>query len=83
MFGFEVICAAVAISIGCYFVWDWSNTSLFTYLGEAEISPGEWEMCYTYDLMTWPARIVCFMCGVAAITVFILTWFAVCDILFM
>lgn len=73
----------IIISIGCYFIWDWSNTSLFTYLGEAEISPDEWEMCYTYDLMTIPARIACFMCGVIAITVFILTWLAVYDILFV
>ena len=73
----------IIVSIGCYFVWNWSNTSLFTYLGEAEISSDKWESCYTYDLMTWPARIVCFMCGVAAITVFILTWFTVYDILFV
>lgn len=75
-----IIVAAILVSVGCYFVWDWSDTTLFTCLGEAEIAPDEWETCYTYDLMTIPARIVCFLCGCAAITVFILTWFMVYDI---
>lgn len=78
-----IILAAITISIGCWFVWSWSNDMLFTYLGEAEITEGNWEMCYTYDLMTIPARIVVFLCGIAAITVFILTWFCVYDILFL
>lgn len=80
---FWVILTATLITAGCYFVWDWANSSLFTYLGEAEITPGHWEMCYTYDLMTIPARIVAFLCGVAAIFVFVLTWFVVYDILFV
>ena len=83
MFEISVFCVAVAVSVGCYYIWDWSNTTLFTCLGEAEITSGEWEFCYTYDLMTIPARIVTFLCGVTAIIIFILTWFWVFDIFFM
>lgn len=77
MTGFGIGCWIVlnlCITVGCWFVWSWSNDTLFTYLGEAEITPGNWEMCYTYDLMTIPARIVCFLCGVAAIVVFTVIW---------
>lgn len=80
---FWVILTAALITVGCYWIWDWGYVSLFTYLGEAEITPGKWEMCYTYDLMTIPARIVAFLCGVAAIFVFVLTWFVVYGILFV
>ena len=31
---FWVILTAVLITAGCYFIWDWGLTSLFTYLGE-------------------------------------------------
>ena len=77
-----VIIFAILISVGCYWVWDWSNTSLFTPLGEVETCEGI-EMCYGYDAMTIPARIVAFLCGVAAIVVFWLTWFTVYGIIFM
>ena len=79
---FWIILYAILISIGCWFVWSWSNDSLFTYLGEADIC-GRIEKCYTYDLMTWPSRIVCFMCGVAAIAIFELTWFGTFAIITM
>ena len=80
---FWIILTAALVSVGCWFVWSWANDSLFTYLGEAEITPGHWENCYTYDNMTWPARIVAFLCGVGAILVFILTWFFVIDIIIL
>ena len=77
------IISAIIISAGCWFVLDWAHNSLFTYLGQAEISAGHWENCYTYDLMTWPARIVTFLCGICAELIFILTWLNVYDILFL
>ena len=77
-----VIVTAILVSIGCYFVWSWANDSLFTYLGEAEIN-GVMEACYTYDTMTLPTRIVCFLCGVGAIVVFELTWLTTYSIIFM
>lgn len=80
---FWVILTAVLITVGCYFIWDWADRALFTYLGEAEITPGKWESCYTYDLMTIPARLVAFLCGVGSIFIFTLTWFFVCDIIFL
>ena len=73
---------AIIISIGCYLLWDFSNSSLFTFLGEVEID-GEIEKCYTYDTMTLPARIVAFLCGVFAIILFWLTWFSVYGIIFL
>ena len=77
-----LFCIAIVLSIGCYFVWSWANDMLFTYLGEVEIN-GRTEACYTYDTMTLPARIVCFLCGVAAITIFWLTWFGIYAIMFL
>ena len=77
-----VIIGAIIISIGCWFVWSWANDSLFTYLGEVETVSGI-EKCWGYDALTWPARIVAFLCGVAAIIVFELTWFGVCAIVFL
>lgn len=68
-----VIIAALIISIGCYLIWSWADASLFTVLGEVETCRGI-ETCYMYDALTIPARIMCFLCGVAAIAVFILTW---------
>ena len=77
-----IICAAIVVSIGCYFVWSWADTYLFTYLGDVETCTGI-EHCYMYDTLSIPARIVCFLCGVAAITVFIVTWASVYVILFV
>lgn len=71
-----VIIVATLISIGCYFVWSWANAYLFTYLGEVETCAGT-EHCYMYDTLSIPARIVCFMGGVIAITIFTLTWISV------
>lgn len=79
---FWIIVIAILVSIGCYFVWSWADASLFTVLGEVETCRGI-ETCYAYDAMTVPARIVCFLCGVAAITVFIVTWFNVYGIIFL
>lgn len=59
----------------CWLVLSWADHHLFTYLGEAEIN-GEWKMCYMYHTLTIPARIVAFLCGVAAIAVFVTTWAA-------
>ncbi len=73
---FWIIIAAILVSIGCYFVWSWANAYLFTYLGEVETCSGI-EKCYMYDTLSIPARIVCFLCGTAAITVFVVTWFSV------
>ena len=69
-------CVNIIVTVGCYFLWSWSNDSLFTYLGDAEITPGNWEACYTYDIMTIPARIVAFLAGVGAIIAFVVTWAA-------
>ena len=77
-----IIICAIAISIGCYFVWSWANAYLFTYLGDVETCSGI-ERCYSYDALTWPARIVAFLCGTAAIYVFVFTWFSVYSILFL
>lgn len=79
---FWVIVFAILISVGCYWVWEWADASLFTVLGEVETCNGI-ETCYMYDAMTIPARIVCFLCGIAAITVFISTWFGVYSIIFL
>lgn len=68
-----IIIIALIISIGCYYVWSWADAYLFTVLGEVETCRGI-ETCYMYDALSIPARIVCFLCGVAAITIFILTW---------
>lgn len=73
---FWTIVFALLISIGCFYVWEWADSYLFTYLGEVETCNGI-ESCYMYDALTWPTRIVAFLCGCAAITVFILTWFSV------
>lgn len=77
-----IICAAIAISIGCYFVWSWADAYLFTYLGDVETCAGI-ERCYAYDALSWPARIVVLLCGCAAIFIFELTWFTVYGILFL
>jgi hypothetical protein len=77
-----LVCAAIAISIGCYFIWSWAHAHLFTYLGEVETCSGV-ERCYAYDVLSWPARIVAFLCGAAAIMIFELTWFAIYGILFV
>lgn len=82
MFEIGIICAAIIISIGCYYVWSWADAYLFTYLGDVETCAGI-EQCYMYDTLSWPARIVTFLCGVSAIIVFIITWFGVYDILFL
>ena len=79
---FWIILTAFLITFICFHVWEWADASLFTVLGEVETCRGI-ETCYMYDAMTIPARIVCFMCGVAAITVFVLTWFTVYGILTM
>lgn len=79
---FWIIVAAILISIGCYFVWSWANTYLFTYLGEVETCSGI-EKCYMYDTLSIPTRIVCFLCGTAAIAVFIFTWFGVCAMIIL
>ena len=77
-----IIYVAIAISIGCYFVWSWADSYLFTYLGEVETCSGI-EQCYMYDTLSWPARIVAFLCGTAAIIIFVLTWFSIYGILFL
>ena len=82
--GFGLGCAIVlvlSLSLGSYFVWSWANASLFTYLGEADIN-GKMESCYTYDTMTLPARIVCFLCGCGAIAVFVVSWFWLISLVF-
>jgi hypothetical protein len=73
---------AVIISHVCYSIWSWADACLFTYLGDVETCSGI-EHCYMYDTLSWPTRIVCFLCGCAAIIVFVLTWFSVYGILFM
>lgn len=73
---FWVIIFAIIISCGCFYVWEWADHYLFAYLGDTEIN-GRIEHCYMYDTLTWPARIVAFLCGTAAIAVFILTWFGI------
>ena len=78
---FWVILVAILISYLCYLVWSYANMHLFTYLGDVETCEGI-EKCYSYDAMTIPARIVAFLCGVAAIVVFWLTWFTVYGIIF-
>lgn len=82
MFEIIIICAAFAISVGCYFIWSWANAYLFTYLGEVETCSGI-EHCYMYDALSQPARIVIFLCGTVAIAIFELIWFGVYSILFM
>lgn len=77
-----VIVFGILISIGCYFVLSWADAYLFTYLGEVETCSGI-EKCYAYDALTVPARIVAFLCGVAAIIIFVLTWFGIYGILFL
>lgn len=71
-----VIIFAILISYGCYLLWGYAHATLFTYLGEVKTVNGI-EKCWGYDALTWPARIVAFLCGVAAITIFELTWFGV------
>lgn len=56
----------------CYLVWSWADAHLFTYLGDVETCAGI-ERCYAYDALSWPARIMYFLCGCAAIAVFFLT----------
>lgn len=73
---FWVIIFAILISCVCFYIWEWADSYLFTYLGEVEID-GRIEHCYTYDTLTWPSRIVAFLCGCAAIDVFIWTWFSI------
>lgn len=73
---FWEIIFAILISIGCYYVWSWSNAYLFTYLGEVETCAGI-EKCYMYDALSIPARIVCFLCGCIAIAIFIWTWLSI------
>lgn len=70
------------ISFWCYVVLCYSNDTLFTYLGEAEITPGHWEECYGYDTLTIPARIVAFGLGVAAVAVFVGAWAAFIGVVF-
>ena len=82
MFEIGIICVAIIISIGCYYVWSWADAYLFTYLGDVETCAGI-ERCYMYDILSWPARIVTFLCGISAIIVFIITWFGVYDILLL
>ena len=82
MNGIVIICAAIIISVGCYFVWAWADAYLFTVLGEVETCRGI-ETCYMYDALSVPARIVCFLCGCAAIAVFQLTWLGVYAIITM
>lgn len=79
---FYVILIAALISVGCYWVWAWAHAHLFTYLGEVETCSGI-EQCYAYDILSWPARIVAFLCGTAAILIFELTWFITYGILFL
>lgn len=63
-----IIIVAVAISYGCYLLWGHAHAHLFTYLGEVETVDGV-EKLWGYDALTWPARIVAFLCGVAAIII--------------
>ena len=77
-----IILAGIGISVGCYLVWSYADMYLFTYLGEVETENGI-EKCWGYDAMSIPARIVAFMCAVAAMVVFWLTWFSIYDILFL
>jgi hypothetical protein len=79
---FWVIIFAIGISIFCWLVLSWADAHLFTVLGEVETCRGI-ETCYMYDALSIPARIVCFMCGVAAITIFVVTWFGVYAIITM
>lgn len=78
---FWIIIFAIGISFICLLILSWADAHLFTVLGEVETCRGI-ETCYMYDALSIPARILCFLCGVAAITLFILTWFAVYLILF-
>ncbi len=80
---FWVILTAILITIASYGIWDWGSNLLFTYLGEAEIAPNKWEACYSYDLMTIPARVVTFLCMLGSTLFAVLTWFFVYDIIFM
>ena len=73
---------AVIISHVCYSIWSLADAYLFTYLGDVETCAGI-EHCYMYDTLSWPARIVAFLCGTAAIIVFVVTWFSVYGILFV
>ena len=85
MTGFAIGCFFLfnlCLTVGCYFVWSYAHESLFTYLGEAEITPGNWETCYTYDLLTVPARIVAFLAGVLAIVIFTVAWAAFIGMVF-
>lgn len=77
----SAITITLTITLGSYFIWSWANDSLFTYLGEADIN-GVMESCYTYDLMTLPARIVCFLCGCAAIAASVISWFWLASVIF-
>lgn len=70
------------ISHHCYVVWSWADAHLFTYLGDVETCVGI-ERCYAYDALSWPERIVYFLCGCVAIAIFELTWFNVYGILFL
>jgi len=77
-----VIIVGIIISYFCYQVWGWANAHLFEYLGEVETCAGI-EKCYAYHALSIPARIVCFLCGVIAIIIFVLTWFNIYAILTM
>ena len=76
-----VIILALFITYGCWVLWDYANTWLFTEV-IIEID-GEQHEGYSYEALTIPARIVAFLCGVAAIVAFWLTWFSVYGIIFM
>ena len=85
MTGFTIGCFFIVnlcLTAGCYLALSYANDSLFTYLGDAEITPGNWEACYSYDLLTFPARIVAFLFGVLAIVMFTVAWAAFIGVVF-
>ena len=76
MTGFSVGCWIVinlCITYGCYLVCSWANHYLFEYLGDAEIN-GEWKMCYSYHLLTIPARIFAMLAAVGMMFVAVCAW---------
>lgn len=64
----------IIITYVSFIVVQWADFHLFTYLGEAEITPGHWEMCFMYDTLTIPARIFAFGAAVLAMFITIAAW---------
>lgn len=73
------ICCWIALNIiityASFVVVQWADYHLFTYLGEVEVAPGKWEMCFMYDTLTIPARIATFLIAFAAVGIAIFSWY--------